>query len=48
MPEMSFYKKCLKENPPLRPDLNGALFVERSETKKREWKAEIVAQKRKI
>ncbi len=28
-----------------RPDLSGALFVERSGTKKRERKAEIVAQK---
>lgn len=26
------------------PDLNGALFVKRSGTKKREWKAEIAAQ----
>ncbi|KIA88977.1 hypothetical protein OA86_07805 [Kaistella jeonii] len=28
----------------MQPDLNGALFVERRETKKREWKAEKSAQ----
>ena len=30
----------------LQPDLIGVLFVERSGTKKREWKAEIAAQKK--
>lgn len=28
----------------LRPDLNGALFMERSGRKKREWRAEMFAQ----
>ena len=28
----------------LQPDLNGALFVKQSGTKKREWKAEKAAQ----
>ena len=30
----------------MQPDLNEALFVERSGTKKREWKAEIAAIKK--
>ncbi|WP_144282998.1 hypothetical protein [Chryseobacterium echinoideorum] len=29
----------------LQPDLNGALFVKQSGTKKREWKADKAAQK---
>jgi len=32
----------------LQPDLNGALFAQRSGAKKREWKAEIAAQKKRL
>jgi hypothetical protein len=37
----------LIEQKNLQPDLNGALFVERSGTKKREWKADKAAKKNK-